>query len=128
MVPSSPNPPPTLLEFVSSTPPPLTYELVALAPYIQTIRHCLEIFSWESAWEESWLALGAWWALCLFSEPTLKYVPSARQLSIYLHILAQILPALGNPLRLCLEGLDDPPRVVRHLPARDRDHRPCRAD
>ncbi|KAI6121381.1 integral peroxisomal membrane peroxin-domain-containing protein [Pisolithus sp. B1] len=72
-VPPSPNPPPTLLEFVTSTPPPLTYELVALAPYIQVIRHLLEIVSWESSWEESWLALGAWWALCLFSEATLKF-------------------------------------------------------
>ncbi|KAI6038484.1 integral peroxisomal membrane peroxin-domain-containing protein [Pisolithus marmoratus] len=73
VVPPSPNPPPTLLEFVTSTPPPLTYELVALAPYIQAIRHLLEIISWESSWEESWLALGAWWALCLFAEATLKF-------------------------------------------------------
>ncbi|KAI6000718.1 integral peroxisomal membrane peroxin-domain-containing protein [Pisolithus albus] len=73
VMPPSPNPPPTLLEFVTSTPPSLTYELVALAPYIQVIRHLLEIVSWESSWEESWLALGAWWALCLFSEATLKF-------------------------------------------------------
>lgn len=68
-----PSPKPTLLEFVTSTPAPLTYELVALAPYIQAVRHLLEIISWESPWEESWLALGAWWALCLFSEATLKF-------------------------------------------------------
>lgn len=82
-MPPSPNPPPTLIEFVSSTPPPLTYELVALAPYIQIVRHLLEIISWESAWEESWLALGAWWALCLFSEATLKFFLPLAILSVF---------------------------------------------
>lgn len=54
------------------------YELVALAPYIRVMRQVLEIVSWQSSWEESWLALGGWWALCLLSEPMLKYVPARR--------------------------------------------------
>ncbi|KIJ67546.1 hypothetical protein HYDPIDRAFT_25983 [Hydnomerulius pinastri MD-312] len=69
----TPNPPLTLIEFVSATPPPLTHELVALAPYIQAVRHLAEILSWQSVWEESWLALAGWWAFCLLSEPTLKF-------------------------------------------------------
>ncbi|KAF8840017.1 hypothetical protein BDN67DRAFT_969160 [Paxillus ammoniavirescens] len=69
----NPVPPPTLIEFVSATPPPLTFELVALAPYIAVVRHIAQIFSWESVWEESWLALAGWWALCMLSEPTLKF-------------------------------------------------------
>lgn len=64
----------TLIEFVTTVPIPLASELVALAPYIQAIRHFAQIISWESSWEESWLALATWWAFCLLSEPTLKYV------------------------------------------------------
>ncbi|KAF9222650.1 hypothetical protein BS17DRAFT_783177 [Gyrodon lividus] len=65
--------PPTLIEFVSATPPPLTFELVALAPYIRVVRHFAEIVSWQSAREESWLALAGWWAFCMLSESTLKF-------------------------------------------------------
>lgn len=67
------SPPPTLIEFVTTVPIPLASELVALAPYIQAIRHFAQIISWESSWEESWLALAAWWAFCLLSEPTLRF-------------------------------------------------------
>lgn len=63
----------TLIEFVTTVPIPLASELVALAPYIQAIRHFAQIISWESSWEESWLALATWWAFCLLSEPTLKF-------------------------------------------------------
>ncbi|KAG1724093.1 integral peroxisomal membrane peroxin-domain-containing protein [Suillus paluster] len=67
------SPPPTLIEFVTTVPTPLASELVALAPYIQAIRHLAQIISWESSWEESWLALAVWWAFCLLSEPTLRF-------------------------------------------------------
>lgn len=63
----------TLIEFVTTIPTPLASELVALAPYIQAIRHFAQIISWESSWEESWLALATWWAFCLLSEPTLRF-------------------------------------------------------
>ncbi|OAX40855.1 hypothetical protein K503DRAFT_736777 [Rhizopogon vinicolor AM-OR11-026] len=65
--------PPTLIEFVTTVPTPLASELVFLAPYIQAIRHLAQIISWQSSWEESWLALAAWWAFCLLSEPTLRF-------------------------------------------------------
>jgi hypothetical protein len=68
--------PPTLIEFVTTVPTPLASELVFLAPYIQAIRHLAQIISWQSSWEESWLALAAWWAFCLLSEPTLRYACS----------------------------------------------------
>ena len=68
--------PPTLIEFVTTVPTPLASELVFLAPYIQAIRHTAQILSWQSSWEESWLALAAWWAFCLLSEPTLRYACS----------------------------------------------------
>ncbi|KAG0708331.1 integral peroxisomal membrane peroxin-domain-containing protein [Suillus ampliporus] len=67
------SPSPTLIEFVTTVPTPLASELVALAPYIQAIRHLAQILSWESSWEESWLALAVWWAFCLLSEPTLRF-------------------------------------------------------
>jgi hypothetical protein len=66
----------TLIEFVTTVPTPLASELVVLAPYIQAIRHFAQIISWESSWEESWLALATWWAFCLLSEPTLRYACS----------------------------------------------------
>ncbi|KAH7913175.1 integral peroxisomal membrane peroxin-domain-containing protein [Hygrophoropsis aurantiaca] len=70
--------PSTLLEFVNTVPPALTSELVALAPYIRLTRRCAEILSWKSHWEEHWLALAAWWAFCLLSEPTLRlFLPIA---------------------------------------------------
>ncbi|KAH7885639.1 integral peroxisomal membrane peroxin-domain-containing protein [Phlebopus sp. FC_14] len=75
-VPSGPvlqSPAPTLIEFVSTTPPPLTCALVALAPCIEVVRCFAEIVSWKSSWEESWLVVAAWWALCLLSEPMLKF-------------------------------------------------------
>lgn len=67
------QPPLTLIEFVTTVPTPLASELVILAPYIQAIRHFAQIISWESSWEESWLALATWWAFCLLSEPTLRF-------------------------------------------------------
>lgn len=63
----------TLIDFVTTVPTPLASELVTLAPYIQAIRHFAQIISWESSWEESWLALATWWAFCLLSEPTLRF-------------------------------------------------------
>ncbi|KAH7923927.1 hypothetical protein BV22DRAFT_1105784 [Leucogyrophana mollusca] len=73
LAPTLSSAPPTLLEFVSTVPPPLTSELVALAPYIRLVRRGAEILSWKSHWEEHWLALAAWWAFCLLSEPTLRF-------------------------------------------------------
>lgn len=54
-----------LAGFVSSVPTPLTITLVRLSPHITWIRRTIEITSWRSSWEESWLLIAAWWALCL---------------------------------------------------------------
>ena len=54
-----------LAGFVSSVPPPLTATLVRLSPHIAWVRRAIEITSWKSSWEESWLLVTAWWALCL---------------------------------------------------------------
>ncbi|EGO25191.1 hypothetical protein SERLADRAFT_448190 [Serpula lacrymans var. lacrymans S7.9] len=62
-----------LVDFINVVPPALTTELVALAPYIYVARRIAEVVSWKSKWDESWLALAAWWAFCLLSEPMLKH-------------------------------------------------------
>lgn len=54
-----------LAGFVSSVPSTLTITLVRLSPHIAWIRRIIEITSWKSSWEESWLLIAAWWALCL---------------------------------------------------------------
>ncbi|KZT20108.1 hypothetical protein NEOLEDRAFT_1022940, partial [Neolentinus lepideus HHB14362 ss-1] len=63
-----------LQEFLSTVPIPLTTVLVALSPYIKWFRRTLEIVSWKSRWDESWLALAAWWMLCLGASTTLRYL------------------------------------------------------
>lgn len=63
-----------LAGFVSSVPPPLTTTLVRLSPYITWIRRTIEIISWRSSWEESWLLVAAWWALCLLVGIGKEYV------------------------------------------------------
>lgn len=65
---------PHLQEFLSTVPTPLTNVLVGLSPYVKRIRRILEIVSWRSGWEESWLALAAWWAVCLTASMTLRYL------------------------------------------------------
>lgn len=57
-----------LVDFLSSVPPPLTVALVSLGPYISRIRQTCETISWRSNWYDSWLALAAWWAVCLLAD------------------------------------------------------------
>ncbi|KAI0344639.1 hypothetical protein BDW22DRAFT_1418833 [Trametopsis cervina] len=64
---------PPLAQLLNTLPSPLTVALVGLAPYLLRIRRLLEIVSWKSRWEESWLALAAWWAVCLCSNAALRY-------------------------------------------------------
>ena len=63
-----------LAGFVSSVPPPLTTTLVRLSPWIGWIRRAIEIVSWKTSWEESWLLIAAWWALCLLVGIGKQYV------------------------------------------------------
>jgi hypothetical protein len=65
--------PTTLLTYTHSTPAPVTSELAFLAPHLSFLRRTLEIVSWRSAshWE-SWLVLGAWWAVSLGGYPAFR--------------------------------------------------------
>ena len=63
-----------LAGFVSSVPSPLTITLVRLSPHITWIRRIIEITNWKSSWEESWLLIAAWWALCLLVGIGKQYV------------------------------------------------------
>ena len=65
-----------LAGFVSSVPSPLTIALVRLSPHITWVRRIIEITSWKSSWEESWLLIAAWWALCLLVGIGKQCVPS----------------------------------------------------
>lgn len=63
---------PSLLYFLDSVPSPITVLLVDLAPVIRLLRRSIEIVSWKSHWSESWLAIAAWWYLCLTAYPTFR--------------------------------------------------------
>ena len=63
---------PTLLEFVNIVPSPLTTLLVGLGPSASGARRIIEVISWKSSWEESWLAIAAWWSVCLFASFVLR--------------------------------------------------------
>ncbi|KAI0700916.1 integral peroxisomal membrane peroxin-domain-containing protein [Cytidiella melzeri] len=64
---------PPFTQVLNSIPPPLTVALVGLGPHLARVRRLLEILSWRSAWEESWLALSCWWVVCLCSDVALRY-------------------------------------------------------
>ncbi len=63
-----------LVEFLNTLPSPLTTTLVALAPSISRLRHALQILAWKAPWEECWLFLASWWAVCLVPELGLRCV------------------------------------------------------
>ncbi|KAI0744856.1 integral peroxisomal membrane peroxin-domain-containing protein [Earliella scabrosa] len=63
-----------LVEFLNTLPSPLTTTLVALAPFIAKVRHAAQITTWKAPWEECWLSLAAWWAVCLVPELGLRYL------------------------------------------------------
>lgn len=65
---------PSLLDFVNNVPHPLTAVLVQLGPKLTALARAAEILSWRRAWHDSLLALAAWWALCLLTEPVLRYL------------------------------------------------------
>ncbi|TFY58071.1 hypothetical protein EVG20_g8293 [Dentipellis fragilis] len=64
----------TLIEFVNTVPSPLTAVLIGLSPTILRVRRAIEIASWKSSWEESWLVIAAWWGLCLFADFSARYL------------------------------------------------------
>ncbi|RPD54180.1 hypothetical protein L226DRAFT_536093 [Lentinus tigrinus ALCF2SS1-7] len=83
-----------LVEFLNTLPSPLTTTLVALAPSIARLRHVLQILMWKAPWEECWLFLASWWAVCLIPELGLRYVlPCAVALLFFrLRSIPQVQP------------------------------------
>lgn len=63
---------PPLTQVLNTLPSPLTVSLVGLGPALGRVRRLLEILSWKSSWEESWLALSFWWVVCLCSDIVLR--------------------------------------------------------
>ncbi|KAI0766855.1 integral peroxisomal membrane peroxin-domain-containing protein [Trametes elegans] len=63
-----------LVDFLNTLPSPLTITLVGLAPAIARLRYFVQLISWKTSWEDSWLALALWWAVCLLPEFELRYV------------------------------------------------------
>lgn len=66
--------PEKLYDFLNAVPHQLTIDLVRLSPYIHAMRNLAEILSWNSKpVYNSWLALTAWWTVCLFYEEVVRY-------------------------------------------------------
>lgn len=63
-----------LIEFLNALPSPLATTLVGLAPSIARARYLVQLLSWKAPWEDCWLALASWWAVCLIPELGLRYV------------------------------------------------------
>ncbi|OCH91796.1 hypothetical protein OBBRIDRAFT_704697, partial [Obba rivulosa] len=91
-------PPPTLVEFLNTLPSPLTTALVGLAPYIARIRHWAQVLSWRSSWEDSWIALGALWAVCLLAEFGFRYILPLAILVVLLVARLWMKPNAAPPL------------------------------
>lgn len=64
---------PPLAEFLNTLPSPLVTALVGLAPHIARFRRVAQVLSWKTTWEDSWIALGILWAVCLFAETAVRY-------------------------------------------------------
>lgn len=122
---SSEQEPIDLAGFVKSVPSPLTTTLVRLSPHITWVRRAIEIISWKSSWEESWILIAAWWALCLLVGigkqhviPVLVVIALAW-LKWRSRPLSQSPPVTGNHIHLVISDLTKiqeltPPR--RHVP------------
>lgn len=64
----------SLVDFVNTVPAPIVSVLVGLSKPASTLRRALEVASWRAPWADSWLALAAWWAVCLLAGPSLRCV------------------------------------------------------
>lgn len=90
--------PPTLFAFLHNVPPQLTMLLAELSPYIKRIRKLAEAISWKSEYSSSWLLLGAWWAVCLFSEMTFRYFLLFLLAGIYVYLSVTPRPRVAPPV------------------------------
>ncbi|KAM5543343.1 hypothetical protein V8D89_003217 [Ganoderma adspersum] len=62
-----------LVEFLNTLPSPLTTTLLGLAPAISRTRYIAQLLTWKASWEDCWLLLASWWAVCLLPELGLRY-------------------------------------------------------
>jgi len=101
-------------------PPPITRLLIELAPYISSIRHLLEISSWKSRTPESWIALVAWWTLCLTAEKSLRYFLPLAFLACLPHIQARLASHQKRSLateETLSESVEDVARIQSLIPS-----------
>ncbi|KAI1783147.1 integral peroxisomal membrane peroxin-domain-containing protein [Ganoderma leucocontextum] len=71
---SATSPSAPLVEFLNTLPSPLTITLVGLAPLISRARYLGQLLTWRAPWEDCWLSLASWWAVCLLPELGLRYL------------------------------------------------------
>ena len=72
---SQPFDPEILVDFLHGVPPVITRLLVELAPFLAKLRWVIQIISWRSGDpSESFLALAAFWLICMMFDLTVKYV------------------------------------------------------
>lgn len=65
--------PERFVDFISSVPPIVTCLLVELAPFLSRLRWALQVVSWRTgSYPDSWLALAAFWAICLWLSFTVR--------------------------------------------------------
>ncbi|TBU38599.1 integral peroxisomal membrane peroxin-domain-containing protein [Dichomitus squalens] len=72
-----------LVEFLNTLPSPVTTALVGLAPVISRSRYLAQLLVWKAAWEDCWLFLASWWAICLVPELGLRYLLPLAVLLVY---------------------------------------------
>ncbi|EAL23503.1 hypothetical protein CNBA1500 [Cryptococcus deneoformans B-3501A] len=62
-------------DLVASLPTPYLRLLVLFARPIALFKHVLQVFLWSPGRRvESWMVVGAWWALCLGSQPAFRFL------------------------------------------------------
>jgi hypothetical protein len=64
---------PTLLDFVGSTPAPVTKLLVDFSPTILGLKRVVYAASWQGPSEDSFLLLFTWLAACLYGDLFIRY-------------------------------------------------------
>jgi hypothetical protein len=65
---------PTLLDFVGSTPAPVTRVLVEFSSVIYGTKQLVFAASWKGPSEQSFLLLFSWWAVCLYGSVFIRCV------------------------------------------------------
>ncbi|KAI0633737.1 integral peroxisomal membrane peroxin-domain-containing protein [Trametes polyzona] len=87
-----------LVEFLNALPSPLATTLVGLAPAISRARYTVQVLSWKAPWEDCWLALALWWAVCLIPELGLRYLIPPAAFLAYLRLRSRPPPSNTPPL------------------------------